>query len=394
MIYYIGLATSIMAMTSLMFLGSISTFYSLMTKKVIFLQIGRIFDGFTCEFNEVLVVTAISYWFKGKIFSFAVSLYRFNLAVIATSSVLFTVEIFQKTRNIDIIFFIVSIIACFSSICSIIFQFLDLKRERVTKKYKIFEEKKEEKMSFGMFRLLDNLQIWSMIVVGIISTSIYFSFIPFTTEILTNRYPYTVKDSSNLIAVNYISIFFSSPIFGFLTVKFGKKIEIIIFCYIMLIFGFFVFYFLSLEKSLFVYIPFITIGLFFGILNALVWSGIALVTPERATALALCITTLGSNVMNSIFSFIFGEIVEDRRKESYRKVILIMIFFASFGLIMSIFAFFQDRKRGGLLGFGENGLRATGIKKIIDFRGNRVEDILRYLEFTDNNPNGANGEIN
>lgn len=400
MISYIGAMTTVVFLSYIIFLGSISSVYAAISANFTFIWIARAADGFAAEVNDIAINTVISIWFKGKFLSLAIALGQFCNSLSATSTTFLTVRIFEKFRDIDKVYIVASFMCCFSSICTLVFQFLDLRREKVNAKYKKLEQQRKkaynkehgnedeeeeqgEKISLDMFKNLNNKQIWGMIGTALFSDAVYFCFTFFTTELLTKRFFFTTKESSNYMAILPLSAMFSSPIFGAVTVKYGKKMSMLIIAYIVVISGLVSLYLMPYRKVPIVAIPFAIIGAFKGVSSSFIWSGMALVTPESSVPLAFCIAELSSNLITAGISYIFGEIIENEKKENFQILIVIMICFCCVGMITTIYTYFQDKRRGGILELPENELKAIGIKKIIDFRGNRCVDILKYLQFAE-----------
>lgn len=430
LISFIGPSTTVVLLTFTSFLGSISSVYATVTANFFYIYLGRAADGLAAELNDIAINTVISIWFKGKFLSLAISLAQLCNSLSSSANTFLAVRIFQKTRDIGKVYIVASFICCFSSICTLIFQFLDLKRDKVNRTHKAakenspmfqaIEEKRRklketesgsrteenddddeddnheegEKISLDMFKKLNNKQIWSMMATAGLSDAVYFCFTFFTTGLLTKTFELSQEKAASVMTILPISAMVTAPFFGAITVKIGKKMTMLLTAYIIVIISLVGIYLLPARDNLYITIPLFMVGAFKGVSSSFIWSGIALVTPQSSVPLAFCITELSSNLLTALISYIFGEIIGDERSESYQILVLFMVLFCLFGLIVCFWTMKEDRKRGGLLELPENELKAVGMKKIIDFRGNQIGDIMKYLNFADSQLEQIEGQDN
>lgn len=386
MIHKFGAVTSVVLLTFIIFLGSISSLYACTSGNFAFIWIGRALDGFAAEVNDIAINTVISIWFKGRSMSMVMTLAQFSNSLSASISDFSGVRLFQYTRSIADIYTVAGFISGFSSICTLVFQFLEFKREKFLKKVGTEEGNEEKELNFTMIKSLNNMQIWGMILTASISDAVYYCFSSFTTELLTKRFRFTLLGSSNFMLLLPITSMVCAPIFGWLTVKFGRKMSLLTIAYILTCASLILLFFLPYTPTPLVAIPLAMIGIFKGVNGAFIWSGIALVTPENSVPLAFCIAELSSNLSTSLVSFIFGGVIEGEKKENFQFLILFMLIFCILGMIATIYTYIKDQSRGGILELPENGNKSIRIKMIVDYEENDRERIMEFLSvFTSKN---------
>lgn len=367
----------------IIFLSALAGLYASIKSEFRLVQVAMGLEGFASEVNDMAINIVIAIWFKGKFLGFASGLAQFFNSLAESCGDLFTFKLMQKWRDIDFIFVFCCALCFVDCLLTVIFQIFQIKRENYNRGVQDDEEA-SEKVSFKMFKQLNNKQIWGMISVIFISDNIYYNLVTFTNAMLTKRYEFDSVQASNYMAILPISAMIAAPLFGGLTVKIGRKMILTGSAYIVVILAFVWMYFLPNKGDYRVGICLAAVGAFKGLTMPLNWSGLALVVPESSIPLAFGFTQFSSDIIVAICSYVFGEIAEEEKKENFQLLIFIMILFCGFGLLTVVYTFIQDRRRGGILSLPENGELALGIKKIIDFRGNKREDILTFLAFAKN----------
>lgn len=155
-----------MLLTYSMFVGSIIAVYGSLNEELTFIKIWRGIDGFCGDLNDVMINSAISYWFKGKFMSFAVSLASFMNSMGISCGTYFSIRIFERYRDLSTVYVSSGIIGFICSLCGVVFQFFDLKREKVenkNKKKRTENETDDGFLGIGMIKGLNNWLIWGMI---------------------------------------------------------------------------------------------------------------------------------------------------------------------------------------------------------------------------------------
>lgn len=400
-ITYLGGVTTIMLFSFSIFMGSIASLYGSITSNFNYIKVGRALDGFTAEVNGIAIETVISIWFKGRFLSFAMSMLGFFNSLISSLSIFFAVKIFTKFRDISAVYIIAGFACFYASLSTIMLRVLDTKRERMEELRKLqrkhekrkslnssllFEDEEggEHKLSFKMFKSLNNKLIWSSIVTCLISDALYFCFTSFTTGMLRTRFGLPLAKATSFMTILPLLSACFAPFLGFLTVKIGKKMEIMMTIYICLITSITAMYFMPAKSGYLVLIPMAFLGLFCAAKNVITFSCIAIVTPQSAVPLALCVSELISNLLTMGVSYVISFLVNGDKYSNYQLLLLGMIFLIFLGLISTFLTFKADRERGGLLYLPENEKKAIGIKRIIDWDGNDKNKILEYIKGFDN----------
>lgn len=364
----------------MLYISSMVALYAWITVDFRYIQVAMSLHGLFSEFSEMIIRSIIAVWFKGKFLGFAAGLSQFFNSCSESSADLFTFKLMQKWRGIEYVLMFCCLLCISDCLMTILFQIFQMKKENYNRGVKKNKKMKEE-FSIKMLRKMNNKQIWGMLGIVVISENIYYVLIAFTNGMLTKRFHFDSLRASNYMTILPISAVVTAPLIGILTVKIGRKLEIEIIAHLIAIFALIKLYFSPFEGDYTVGIYLSMIGVFFGAATTVNWAGLSLVVPEDAIPLAFGIAISLRNGLLSLFSYISGEIAEDEKKESFQFLILFDTIIAFFGLFFTIYTYFQDKRRGGVLSLPENSEACLGIKKIIDFRGNRREDILGFLKY-------------
>lgn len=395
-ITYLGAVTTTMLFSFSIFMGSIATLYGSTTSNFNFIKVGRALDGLTAEVNDIAIETVISIWFKGRFLSFAMSMLGFFNNLSSSLSTFFAVKIFTKFRDISAVYIIAGFACFYSSLSTVILRNLDTKRERMEELRKLerkYEQRKtlngsmllengghEHSLSLRMFKSLNNKLIWCSIITCCISDALYFCFTSFTTGMLRTRFGLPLKQATSFMTILPLLSACFGPFLGLLTVKIGKKMEILILSYFALIISIIIMYFMPIDSGFLVLIPMGILGFFNAVKNVITFSSIAIVTPQSALPLGLCVSELISNLFTMGATYVISFLVNGDKYSNYQILLLGMIFLILLGLISAFFTYKADRERGGILNLPENEEKAVGIKRIIDWDGNDKKEILEYIK--------------
>lgn len=369
----------------ILYLSSLIAIYASFKVNFSLIRVAMALQGFGTEICDATTKMIVSFWFKGRFVGFATALLQFFNSLGESSGDLFTYKLLQKFRDIDLVFVFCSCLSFFDCLMTVIFQIFEIKRVNYNASVKEKDGNEEEntELKLKTFKQLNNKQIWSIVILTFLSENLYFNLISFTNEMLLIRFKFTSLQASNYMPLLPISACIAAFLSGILTVRNGKKIRVILSAHLMVILAYVGLYISPYEGDYNVGIYLSMIGAFFGIVTTMNWGSLALVIPSSAVPLGFGLTIFFRNASAAIFSYISGEIAEDEKKESFQLLILLLLFWAILSLSVAIFAFFQDQRRGGILSRPESSEISLGIKKIIDYRGNKRQDILDFLKFAE-----------
>jgi len=100
--------------------------------------------------------------------------------------------------------------------------------------------------------------------------------------------------------IPYIMTIIITPLCGWITDKFGKRLHVLGFGIIILLFVYAFFFFISSENLIFAIIPLAGFGIFNGILECTVWPMFCDIVPEEVLGMGYA----GVSIANNIFMVI------------------------------------------------------------------------------------------
>lgn len=199
--------------------------------------------------------------------------------------------------------------------------------------------------------------------IGIV-LSLYYVFFSLSIEILETCYDIDPERAKNLISLMNLETIITTPLFGILVQKIGRKPLFLIMSQILLILSLTIFIFLK-EDSFKIEIAIFLFAQFFCLHNVAMYPMVSLSVPSRSVGLALSIYSLVYSLSYSLISYISGIIVQSYEREDFISVLVLLLLFAVFGLVMSILIYLNDKKRGGLLSLVESDKRIEEMRNAI-----------------------------
>ena len=299
-------------------------------------------------------------------------------------------KIYKKTKRMRVIFFIGAITCAASAICSILWGILEKlgwKKDILADSRQEDEDEDGEAILNGM-NFYSKLKIWwrdikdpfvtSNVMLCTISQNIFYLLLSYQTECLVKRFGYDQKQANFFVSLSLFITIPASPIFSYLSVRWGGKNGYLLFASAACL-AFFVIFIVLPEKPInnfLMYLATVLFSLFNSITAFLTYSCIGIVTPARSTSMVYGLTSFLLNLGLSLFPFMIGDFTEKDNADGYQKTNYVMLVLSVLGLILAVSVKWIDVKRGGILGLPENSEEALKMKEEIDFND---EFVLRLV---------------
>lgn len=364
----------------LVLLSAIVSAYGVMTKKFIFMIVGKAMCGFGAEANEIAQYTLISIWFQGRFLSIASGLGQFVNNIAITISMLYTSKIFEHSRDMLTVYTLVGICCAWSVFLLAIFSYFDLKYGKPSTVQKGGSSIKHEgeKIDCKSWKFLNSKLVWYCIVTPWFSQQVYYSFSSWLTNLLTKRFQFELVDSTIYQALIPISVMMGIPFWSYIAVKKGKKQSLMIYGYIVVVFSFLGMWLMPERQTIIVGVPLFCIGQFLAIQSSCTWSSVCLASQASGTPLALGLVQFGSALVGAILNFAFSFVFKEQKAANFNTALLIMVVYSMIGCGISILSYHEDARTGGMLELPENSYKAILLKQMID--KNELLPLIKELE--------------
>lgn len=177
----------------------------------------------------------------------------------------------------------------------------------------------------------------------------YYQFLTLANQILIHRFDQTEEGADKKITIMILESIITTPIFGILVDKYGRKPLFILISSFLSTAAFFAFFFLPVERSELIHIPILLLSQYFSIFNTVIWPVIMISVPSRSVGVSLGISSLIESSLMTILPILFGFILENNTIDNYQLCLIAFCALSLFSFILCIFLLKYDYKNGKLL---------------------------------------------
>lgn len=405
----IGCNYSAVVYTGLTFFGQIIIYYGMYIGNYWWVLFGRGLYGIGGEGLTILQLTINELWFYGNFLSMSVAWCDIIAVFAILAGNFLSPELFTKTRNLSVSFFVMALMCFLSAICGILYffyhnkyinriDFVDNEEEEdeedtvydatiVSTAHKVKpigdstlninnattiggdaeDDFNKNKIEFGFVSIrYYNATYWMLTVCFLFLANCYYQFTNIATEILEHRYGYNYEEANKLTVMPEIAFIVVSPFISKLVEVIGKKPLFLLICSIMFVLNYLVMYFMPIEKSMMLYGNLFVLGTCYSILTCALFSSVALSIPKAGVSMGYSILTLVENVGLSSLPFYFGWLSTDRTPSSYNNCILALIALSMASVCVCAALVLYDVKNTRLLTLPENSKKVKSLRKVID----------------------------
>jgi sugar phosphate permease len=122
-----------------------------------------------------------------------------------------------------------------------------------------------EKIDCKSWKYLNTKLVWYSIINTWFAQQVYLAFSSWLTNLLTKRFMFELKDSTIYQALMPISVMIGIPFWSAIAVKQGKKMTLMFYGYVVVVFSFFSIWLMPERPTMIVGVPLFFIGQFLAI---------------------------------------------------------------------------------------------------------------------------------
>jgi len=304
---------------------------------------GRILFGLGGENIGVVQAKIICKWFSKNEVAFAISLSTAVSRFGSASNSYITPKLYNGDLGFP--FLIADLVCVFSLVCGVVLAMMDWasdKAEGVQDNAKKDPADQIRLSDMGKFSKL----YWALLVNCMFIYGSVNAFLNVGNDYIGNRFGFDSSSAGNLLTVYYGISMFTTPLFGFITDKFGRRMQLIISANCLLVIGQVTLAVLpDCDTCYTILIPICIMGLFIGIYAATFWGCVPLVVEQRTLGTAFGLTYACQNASWAVLPLIVSQI----QNSGYVTVSWFLAGVAGFGTLVALSAEIIDRKKGSNL---------------------------------------------
>lgn len=346
--------------------------------------VGRGVFGVGGEGLGILQATINEYWFSGVLLSVSNALCQFMNNLSDMTGNFMTPLIYESYRTITLPLFIGGCVCIFSCLITIGYYWAHIKFDRFHKEHLDSSDKdKDSKVLEGYFALIDqhaevnltfgfssvryfNLTFWLLCLVFLCLQNVVLQFTNMATEVIMYRYGFNYEDAKYFTILPQASFILFTPIIACLIMRRGKKAQALLLASVLCCGNYIVMYYLPANRPNLLYVNMAALGISNAVLQACIYSSIALTVPKSGISMAYSILALVDNLAVAFMPVYFGWLGRDRTYMAYNDCILSLIILSVLSVLSSILLLIQDIKQHGLLQLPENSKKVANLRRSID----------------------------
>ena len=377
-----GIVRSTTAFTILMLIGQLIIFYGVANKSYYSILTGRGIYGIGGEGFLILQPTVNEYWFSGSFLTISNGLCQSAnfLIVILGNYSMPIVHIMTRSLVMPNMLGVLSAIVSLALGMIYVKFHMQHKDKRETNTVaqdddslnNTFDidvqdtraEKQKDEKTTG-FKVISQFsaKYWLLCGVYMVMANCYYQFTNIATDMITNRFGYSLKDAEKLNILPNLMIVIGTPLLSvFLQVQGKKAVAIMIGAWIYF-FGYLLLFSLASEKSYFVNIGLVSIGVGYAILLSSAHSCVALIVPQHGLSMAYALMVFFETCGLTLLPLWVSYLSESRTKVAYNSCLILLTMFSVIAIIISSILVLVDFRSNCLLDLPENSKYAKSILK-------------------------------
>jgi MFS family permease len=306
---------------------------------------GRLIFGMGAESLIVGVTTAIAKWFRGKELAFA---FGINLTItrlgtwLAQNSPTWATSAYSSWQTpwwIGVGFVTLCVIG------PAIYWFLEVRAEH---QYDLGQASTDKFVISDIARF--GTSYWYLVMLCAIFYSAVFPFETFAVKFFIDAKHTSREFGGFVLSILTFFTMFGTPLFGFVTDRFGKRALLMMLGAFLLVPAFLMMAYTSLTP----YAPMSMMGLAFSLVPAIIWPSVAYIVDQKALGTAYGLMTMIQNIGMASFNWILGAANDHAHASAdnpagYTPMLLIL---TGLGLVSGVFAFLLRLRETGPHGHG------------------------------------------
>ncbi|CAD8171350.1 unnamed protein product [Paramecium pentaurelia] len=337
-----GVRRSYVFFGSIVIIGQLLCFMSVILNSFIVMVIGRFIFGLFESSGFVAESYYINKWFKGKENSLAFGIDTGICRLGSIAAAIIYPYLYTTSNNdlsqcllmclyIAILSFIIIVILTQIDRCS------DLRDKTSDQKLDSIDLRQIKQFS---------LEFYVTLISCVTCYAVFFIFGYNSVEMFKHIYKLDQKTANTLFSIPYYLSAILSPIVGHYIDKKGKNIEILLiasFCQLLTTTIFYLMPECDTSCVAFPMIGSILNGLFFGTYYAVMWPHIPLIVPSHMVGTGFGLTFACINIEITSFSFIVASMLQIENYQNYQQMNQLMLFLSLVGFIPLVYLFQYHR---------------------------------------------------
>ncbi|KAL4444772.1 hypothetical protein ABPG74_015980 [Tetrahymena malaccensis] len=349
----IGIRRGTFICSFVMFIGFFFIVISIIPKSFALILIGKILHQVGTENTHLCQSTIVSKWFKSSNLALALAICSFTIKLSSSLSGIGYPYLYEKNNSLLLPLMVGFGFVILSLIATVIIIVMDKKSEQydcpciieenmviISKKHKF--QLKDIKQFDGLFWLicLQIFMVWGS----------FYSFQNYGQSVLINKFQFEQTEASSSLSILFF-VGMSSPLFGFISDKYGNRAHVMVVLSVMCVFSFLLVLVApsrNEDMKPIVYIFLILFGTAISIGNAYIFPSIPLIVDPNYLGTAFGISYAAKNAGTFTYSLIGGFALGEN--DQHFNHLLFFLFTTLICLvIVSIITYTYDKKKRDVL---------------------------------------------
>ncbi|CAD8104750.1 unnamed protein product [Paramecium sonneborni] len=337
-----GVRRSYVFFGSIVIIGQLLCFVSVIYKHFIWMVIGRFIFGSFESSGFVAESYYINKWFQGKENSLAFGIDTAICRLGSIGAAIIYPYLYQSSNNdLSQCLLICLLIAIISFLIIIILTQIDRCSD-------IRDKTTDQKLDSVDLRQIRNfsLEFYITLITCVTCYSVFFIFSYNSVEMFKQIYKLNQNVANTIFSIPYYLSAILSPIIGHYVDKKGQNIEILCTASCCQLLAMTIFYSMPECDTESITIPFlgnILNGFFFGTYYAVMWPHIPLIVPSHMVGTGFGLTFSSINIEITIFSFIVSNMLQIENYDNYQQMNYLLLILSLIGFIPLVFLFKNHR---------------------------------------------------
>ncbi|KAL4428620.1 hypothetical protein ABPG74_009122 [Tetrahymena malaccensis] len=311
------------------------------------LMSGKILLAISSDSQTIAQGCILGKWYKSKGLARTFTINSLFCKIAASTSGILYPMLYDKSNGLFLPFFIGLITCLFSLVSSIFIFVLDKKADDYNQNLQCKNLVQKYKFKFSDFKKFYGVY-WCFAILSPLTFGAFIAIQNYLQSVLTHKFQINQTLAGEMLSIPYY-IAYSVPLFGIMADKFGQRLIMMILTSSFGVLSFFLLFIAPQgSNSAYVWIALVLLGLFLSLVSAYLYPTLPFITQKNllSTGFGIAFTTRGAFV--SLFSYLGTFLMKEDNSGSNNYILTYMIVFLT-ALAVSIFTFYFDKKRGGLV---------------------------------------------
>jgi MFS family permease len=352
----IGIKTTYYISSGLVVGGQLLFWFGCTSLDFITTLIGRFLFGVGGGTLNLIRYPMMCKWFDNKELGFAYGLTLTSVRIASVANSLISPNVAESTNSMSLASFIGLMTCVVSFFCGALWVKLD---EISDKRIKVLQtsEENEKSMEIEVTEVENDIKwtdllkfgkmTWLFALISMFSFSIFISFLNVANYYLQIKYNISQGDAGDMLSIFYLTTGVFTPLFGYLSDKKGKKLNLLIISNIILISS--LLGFLYIPDCAYCYnglIPLMILAVYVALLSGSYWPCVVELEDKKYIGLLNGFIAIAYNVGEGIFPVVIGYIQEHNTDvlSGYFWSIMFLLGTGFLGLILVIIAKVWDKR--------------------------------------------------